>query len=58
MIKNILVQLWRDESGQDLTEYVLLVVLLALACIIGMKTLANGINATFLSANTTLTQAT
>ncbi len=59
MTKQLLNQLWRDESGQDLTEYALLVVLLALACTAGMKTLANYINNTFTDAGTSLsTQAT
>ena len=32
---NLLSRLWAEEEGQDLTEYALLVVLLALAAILG-----------------------
>lgn len=43
-----------DESGQDATEYVLLVVLIALAITAGMTILATGINGAYNNANTTL----
>jgi pilus assembly protein Flp/PilA len=56
-MKNLLVRLWREEDGQDLVEYGLLLVLVALAAIAGMKTLANAINVTFSSAATNLTTA-
>lgn len=46
--------LWQDESGQDATEYVLLVVLIALAITAGMTVLATGINGAFSNASTTL----
>jgi Flp pilus assembly pilin Flp len=36
--------LWTDESGQDTTEYVLLVALIALAVTAGMTVLAQNIN--------------
>ena len=45
--------LWQDESGQDATEYVLLVVLIALAITAGMTVLATGINGAFSNAATT-----
>ena len=41
----ILERLWRDDSGQDLTEYALLVALIALVSIGAMTTLAVAINA-------------
>jgi pilus assembly protein Flp/PilA len=56
-MKNLLVRLWREEDGQDLVEYGLLLVLVALAAIAGMKTLASAINTTFSSAATNLTTA-
>ena len=37
-------KLWRDESGQDLIEYALIAALLALAAVVGMKSLATAIN--------------
>ncbi len=39
--------LWTDESGQDTTEYVLLVALIALAVTAGMTILAQNINTAF-----------
>ena len=43
-----------DDSGQDATEYVLLVVIIALAATAGMIALANGINTGFNNASQTL----
>jgi pilus assembly protein Flp/PilA len=40
----VLQRLWHEEEGQDLTEYGLLVVLIALAVITAMSTLGNAIN--------------
>ena len=40
-------QIWRDESGQDLIEYALVVALIAFAAIVGMNTVATGINDAF-----------
>ena len=51
-------KLWTDESGQDATEYVLLVVLIALAITAGMTVLATGINGAFSNASTTLNTTT
>jgi len=42
--------LWSDDRGQDATEYVLLIVLIALAIIAGMQVLATGINTGFNNA--------
>jgi Flp pilus assembly pilin Flp len=49
--------LWTDESGQDATEYVLLVVLIALAITAGMTVLATGINGAFSNAAGSVTSA-
>ena len=46
----ILARLWKEERGQDLTEYALLLVLLALAAIGSLSTLATAINGTFSNA--------
>jgi Flp pilus assembly pilin Flp len=43
-------KLWRDELGQDLTEYALLVVLIALASVIAIGALAGAISNSFTSA--------
>ena len=49
-----LMQLWRDEAGQDLTEYALLMVLVALAAVTTMGTLATAISNVFKNAATNL----
>ncbi len=46
--------LWTDESGQDTTEYVLLVALIALAVTAGMMILATNINDAFSAAGSEL----
>jgi Flp pilus assembly pilin Flp len=50
--------LWSDESGQDLTEYALLLVMLSLVAIAGMNSLAGGIKNAFSSAAASLSAAT
>jgi len=47
--------LWLDEQGQDLTEYGLLLVLVALAAITSMSTLSNSIQSVFSTAAANLT---
>jgi len=56
-MKRFLNRLWQDESGQDATEYVLLVVLIALAITAGMTVLATGINGAFSNAANSLNTA-
>ena len=51
-------RLWHDESGQDLTEYALLVALIALGAIVGMNSLAQAISNVFSNAATNLSTAT
>jgi pilus assembly protein Flp/PilA len=46
----------KDEKGQDLVEYALIVALIAFAAIVGMNSLANGINSAFNSIATTVNQ--
>ena len=41
------VQILRDEQGQDLIEYALVVALIAFAATVGMGDVASGINAAF-----------
>jgi pilus assembly protein Flp/PilA len=49
----VLAQALKDESGQDLVEYALVIAVVCLGIIAGMNTLANGINTamTTLSGN-------
>jgi pilus assembly protein Flp/PilA len=51
----MLLRLWVEEEGQDLTEYALLIVLLALAALVAMGQLAGAIENTFSSAASNLT---
>ncbi len=57
-MRNFFRELWDNESGQDATEYVLLVVLIALAITAGMTVLATGINGAYSNASTTLNTTT
>jgi Flp pilus assembly pilin Flp len=47
---NVLWRLWNEEEGQDLTEYALLLVLLSLAAIGSLSTIAGAINNVFSKA--------
>jgi Flp pilus assembly pilin Flp len=42
-----LIYLWRDQSGQDLTEYALLLVLIALVAVASMQRIATAIKTVF-----------
>ena len=44
----------KEEEGQDLIEYALVVALIAFAAIVGMNTVAQGINTAFNNIATTL----
>ncbi len=54
-MKKLLVRLWREEEGQDLTEYALLLVLLSLAAVVFLTPLATAINNVFSNAAANLT---
>lgn len=47
----------KDERGQDLIEYALVVALIAFAAVAGMNTLATNINSAFIKIGTKLTSA-
>ena len=57
MIKtiNILKNLHKEESGQDLIEYALIAALIAVACVAAMQNLATAINAEFAKVSGNLT---
>lgn len=55
---NTLKRLWNDEEGQDLVEYGLLLLLVALVAVASMKTIGSAVSNVFASAATTLTSAT
>jgi len=56
-MKNLLKSLWQEEEGQDLVEYGLLLVLIALAATAGMKTLASAISNAFVNASANLSSS-
>lgn len=53
-MKATLLRLWNEEEGQDLTEYALLLVLLTLAAIGSLSTLATAVNGVFFNASAKL----
>ena len=57
-MKNLLKRLWKEEQGQDLIEYALLVALVALAATAGMDKLAGAINNEFIALGASLTSTT
>jgi Flp pilus assembly pilin Flp len=54
----ILTRLWKEEEGQDLTEYALLLVLVALAAVGALSPLAAAINGVFTNGATVLQSTT
>jgi Flp pilus assembly pilin Flp len=57
-MKQFLARLWKEEEAQDLTEYALLLVLLTLAAVGSLGTLANAINGVFVNVAGNLTTPT
>ena len=57
-MKNLLKLLWQEQKGQDLTEYALLLALLALGAITSMRTIANMINGLFANAASNIATVT
>ncbi len=53
-MKTFLKRLWKEEEGQDLVEYALLLVLISLACVAAMGNLASAISKAFGNASTSL----
>jgi len=53
-MKQLALRLWREETGQDLTEYALLLALLALAAIVGMNALGAAINIAYAKSGNAL----
>ena len=57
-LKNSMVALLKDESGQDLIEYALVAGLIGLAAVVAMTSLGGKISAAFNSVSSQLTNAT
>ena len=56
-MKNLIARFVREDEGQDLVEYALLIAFVALACIIGLQQLGTAINETYGSISTSLKSA-
>ena len=52
---NVLKKLWKDQEGQDLTEYALLLVLISLVAVASMQTVGQAVSDVFTNATTNLT---
>jgi pilus assembly protein Flp/PilA len=57
-VKKAIKRLWHEDKGQDLTEYALLMVLVALVAIATMQTLGTTISGVFSNASANLSSAT
>jgi pilus assembly protein Flp/PilA len=53
-MKTLFVRLWNEQEGQDLTEYALLLALIALGAITAMRSIASTINGVFQNAASNL----
>ena len=53
-MKNIMKRLWKEEEGQDLIEYALLVTLIALAAVALFPAIGASIHTIFVNANACL----
>ena len=53
-MKNLINRFVREEEGQDLVEYALLITFIALACIVGMQNLGTAINQKYSDVSTSL----
>ncbi len=54
-MKQLMTRLWKEEEGQDLVEYALLITLISLALVATMNLLAAAIVTVFTNAVTALT---
>ena len=53
-MKSLLVRFVREDEGQDLVEYALLITFIALACIVGMQNLGTAISNKYNDISTSL----
>jgi Flp pilus assembly pilin Flp len=57
-MRQFLARLWKEDEGQDLTEYALLLVLLTLAAVTTLGNLADAIGGVFTNVTANLTAPT
>lgn len=55
IMKNIMMRLWKEEEGQDLLEYALLITLIVLVAAATINPLGSAIGAVYTNANTCIT---
>lgn len=55
-VKNLMLALWKDESGQDMAEYALLLVLIAVVVTVAVIAFRNAITDAFNDATDQLEQ--
>ncbi len=54
-MKEMMVNLLKDENGQGMAEYGLILALIAVVCVAALTALGNGLDAKFEKVNTDLT---
>jgi pilus assembly protein Flp/PilA len=54
-MKTLLMRLWKEEEGQDLVEYGLLLVLITLICITSITTIGKAVSNIFSNAALSMT---
>lgn len=54
-MKIVFKRLWKEEEGQDLTEYALLLVLISLVAVASMQTVGQAVSDVFTNATANLT---
>ncbi len=58
LMSELLMSLWQEDKGQDLTEYALLLVLIALVAIAAMQFFGSAVSSVFSNASVNVTTAT
>jgi pilus assembly protein Flp/PilA len=56
-MRNLLTRLWKDDRGQDLVEYAMLVVLVSLGSVAAIGQVATAMSQTFSNTATTLSSS-